>query len=101
MLIGINKGPWKEEEDRKLEMLTKANGGHDIFPISWIDIAHHMGSRRTPDQCKDRYYKHIQPRLGGREMGVGEEAVVFPAGVMVKDLEEGLEDHDGWRLIDK
>ncbi|KAF8950372.1 hypothetical protein BGZ52_002759 [Haplosporangium bisporale] len=51
------KGPWTDEEDRKLRELVNEYG-----PEKWVFIASRIGSR-TGKQCRERYTNHLDPRI--------------------------------------
>ncbi|KAF9309793.1 Myb- protein A, partial [Linnemannia elongata] len=49
------KGPWTDEEDRKLRDLVNEYG-----PEKWVFIASRIGSR-TGKQCRERWHNHLDP----------------------------------------
>ncbi|KAG9321745.1 hypothetical protein KVV02_006745 [Mortierella alpina] len=51
------KGPWTEEEDRKLSELVDEYG-----PEKWVFIASKIGSR-TGKQCRERWHNHLDPQI--------------------------------------
>ncbi|KAI1316439.1 hypothetical protein EDD11_010002 [Mortierella claussenii] len=51
------KGPWTEEEDRKLGELVDIYG-----PEKWVFIASKIGSR-TGKQCRERWHNHLDPQI--------------------------------------
>ncbi|KAF9571060.1 hypothetical protein EC968_001044 [Mortierella alpina] len=51
------KGPWTEEEDRKLSQLVDEYG-----PEKWVFIASKIGSR-TGKQCRERWHNHLDPQI--------------------------------------
>ncbi|KAF9900624.1 hypothetical protein EC991_007084, partial [Linnemannia zychae] len=51
------KGPWTDEEDRKLSELVKEYG-----PEKWVFIASKIGSR-TGKQCRERWHNHLDPNI--------------------------------------
>ncbi|KAF9991255.1 hypothetical protein BGZ75_000008 [Mortierella antarctica] len=51
------KGPWTEEEDRKLSELVNEYG-----PEKWVFIASKIGSR-TGKQCRERWHNHLDPQI--------------------------------------
>ncbi|KAF9928304.1 Myb- protein A [Linnemannia zychae] len=51
------KGPWTDEEDRKLTDLVKEYG-----PEKWVFIASKIGSR-TGKQCRERWHNHLDPNI--------------------------------------
>ncbi|KAI1312238.1 Myb- protein A [Mortierella claussenii] len=51
------KGPWTEEEDRKLRELVNEYG-----PEKWVFIASRIGSR-TGKQCRERWHNHLDPMI--------------------------------------
>ncbi|KAF8979432.1 Myb- protein A [Entomortierella lignicola] len=51
------KGPWTEEEDRKLSDLVDRYG-----PEKWVFIASKIGSR-TGKQCRERWHNHLDPHI--------------------------------------
>ncbi|KAK3811227.1 MAG: hypothetical protein J3Q66DRAFT_404614 [Benniella sp.] len=51
------KGPWTEEEDRKLSELVNVYG-----PEKWVFIATKIGSR-TGKQCRERWHNHLDPTI--------------------------------------
>ncbi|KAF9961767.1 hypothetical protein BGZ72_002006 [Mortierella alpina] len=51
------KGPWTEEEDRKLSELVEEYG-----PEKWVFIASKIGSR-TGKQCRERWHNHLDPQI--------------------------------------
>ncbi|KAF9422155.1 Myb- protein A [Entomortierella beljakovae] len=51
------KGPWTEEEDRKLSDLVDRYG-----PEKWVFIASKIGSR-TGKQCRERWHNHLDPQI--------------------------------------
>ncbi|KAG9065374.1 hypothetical protein KI688_002699 [Linnemannia hyalina] len=51
------KGPWTDEEDRKLSELVKNHG-----PEKWVFIASKIGSR-TGKQCRERWHNHLDPNI--------------------------------------
>ncbi|KAG0216399.1 hypothetical protein BGX28_002869 [Mortierella sp. GBA30] len=51
------KGPWTEEEDRKLSVLVGKYG-----PEKWVFIASKIGSR-TGKQCRERWHNHLDPQI--------------------------------------
>ncbi|KAG0246942.1 hypothetical protein BGX31_005430 [Mortierella sp. GBA43] len=51
------KGPWTEEEDRKLRQLVEEFG-----PEKWVFIAAKIGTR-TGKQCRERWHNHLDPMI--------------------------------------
>ncbi|KAF9437007.1 Myb- protein A [Entomortierella beljakovae] len=51
------KGPWTEEEDRKLRDLVNEYG-----PEKWVFIASRIGTR-TGKQCRERWHNHLDPMI--------------------------------------
>ncbi|KAI8599621.1 hypothetical protein EDD21DRAFT_290092, partial [Dissophora ornata] len=51
------KGPWNEEEDRKLSELVDIYG-----PEKWVFIATKIESR-TGKQCRERWHNHLDPNI--------------------------------------
>ncbi|KAI9240358.1 MAG: Homeodomain-like protein, partial [Podila humilis] len=51
------KGPWTDEEDRKLCELVNEYG-----PEKWVFIASRLGSR-SGKQCRERYFNHLDPHI--------------------------------------
>ncbi|KAF9954395.1 hypothetical protein BGZ70_010580 [Mortierella alpina] len=51
------KGPWTEEEDKKLSELVEEYG-----PEKWVFIASKIGSR-TGKQCRERWHNHLDPQI--------------------------------------
>ncbi|KAG0359600.1 Myb- protein A [Gamsiella multidivaricata] len=51
------KGPWTEEEDRKLSEMVNTYG-----PEKWVFIATKIGSR-TGKQCRERWHNHLDPTI--------------------------------------
>ncbi|KAK5821698.1 hypothetical protein F5H01DRAFT_158796 [Linnemannia elongata] len=51
------KGPWTDEEDRKLRDLVNEYG-----PEKWVFIASRIGSR-TGKQCRERWHNHLDPLI--------------------------------------
>ncbi|KAF9102931.1 Myb- protein A [Mortierella sp. AM989] len=51
------KGPWTEDEDRKLSDLVVRYG-----PEKWVFIASKIGSR-TGKQCRERWHNHLDPHI--------------------------------------
>ncbi|KAF9908321.1 hypothetical protein EC991_009965 [Linnemannia zychae] len=51
------KGPWTDEEDRKLRELVNEYG-----PEKWVFIASRIGSR-TGKQCRERWHNHLDPLI--------------------------------------
>lgn len=51
------KGPWTEEEDRKLNDLVKKFG-----PKKWSIIAAHLPGR-IGKQCRERWHNHLNPSI--------------------------------------
>ncbi|KAG0282907.1 hypothetical protein BGZ97_008791, partial [Linnemannia gamsii] len=51
------KGPWTDEEDKKLSELVKEYG-----PEKWVFIASKIGSR-TGKQCRERWHNHLDPNI--------------------------------------
>ncbi|KAK3810763.1 MAG: Homeodomain-like protein, partial [Benniella sp.] len=51
------KGPWTEEEDRKLRELVNEYG-----PEKWVFIATRIGTR-TGKQCRERWHNHLDPMI--------------------------------------
>ncbi|GJJ72321.1 transcription factor MYB, plant [Entomortierella parvispora] len=51
------KGPWTDEEDRKLKELVGEYG-----PEKWVFIASRIGSR-TGKQCRERWHNHLDPLI--------------------------------------
>ncbi|KAF9362149.1 Myb- protein A [Mortierella sp. AD094] len=51
------KGPWTEEEDRKLSDLVDRYG-----PEKWVFIASKIESR-TGKQCRERWHNHLDPHI--------------------------------------
>ncbi|KAG0227523.1 Myb- protein A [Actinomortierella wolfii] len=51
------KGPWTDEEDRKLRELVNEYG-----PEKWVFIASRIGTR-TGKQCRERWHNHLDPQI--------------------------------------
>ncbi|KAG0056384.1 hypothetical protein BGZ83_005300 [Gryganskiella cystojenkinii] len=51
------KGPWTDEEDRRLKELVNEYG-----PEKWVFIASRIGSR-TGKQCRERWHNHLDPLI--------------------------------------
>ncbi|KAF9970374.1 Myb- protein A [Actinomortierella ambigua] len=51
------KGPWTDEEDRKLRELVNEYG-----PEKWVSIASRIGTR-TGKQCRERWHNHLDPQI--------------------------------------
>ncbi|KAF9288355.1 Myb- protein A [Mortierella alpina] len=51
------KGPWTDEEDRKLRDLVNEYG-----PEKWVFIASRIGTR-TGKQCRERWHNHLDPLI--------------------------------------
>ncbi|KAF9921993.1 hypothetical protein FBU30_007935 [Linnemannia zychae] len=51
------KGPWTDDEDRKLRELVNEYG-----PEKWVFIASRIGSR-TGKQCRERWHNHLDPLI--------------------------------------
>ncbi|KAG0207612.1 Myb- protein A [Mortierella sp. GBA30] len=51
------KGPWTDEEDRRLRELVNEYG-----PEKWVFIASRIGSR-TGKQCRERWHNHLDPLI--------------------------------------
>ncbi|KAI3966112.1 hypothetical protein MKW92_044690 [Papaver armeniacum] len=53
----VNKGPWSQEEDRKLIELVSKSG-----PIKWSVVAKSIPGR-IGKQCRERWYNHLDPNI--------------------------------------
>ncbi|XP_026444601.1 uncharacterized protein LOC113344947 [Papaver somniferum] len=53
----VNKGPWSQEEDRKLiELVSKSE------PIKWSVVAKSIPGR-IGKQCRERWHNHLDPNI--------------------------------------
>jgi len=55
--VGAVKGPWTEEEDRKVVALVTANGA-----AKWSQIAAELPGR-IGKQCRERWHNHLNPEI--------------------------------------
>lgn len=51
------RGPWSQDEDRRLLALVHANG-----PSNWVRISQQIQSR-SPKQCRERYHQNLKQGL--------------------------------------
>lgn len=51
------RGPWSQDEDRRLLNLVHANG-----PSNWVRISQQIQSR-SPKQCRERYHQNLKAGL--------------------------------------
>lgn len=66
-----NKGPWSEEEDKKLIHLVEENGAG-----RWSFISSHF-SDRIGKQCRERWYNHLDPNVNKTQWSKEEEWILF------------------------
>lgn len=55
--LQARRGPWSQEEDKKLLSLISAYGASN-----WVRISNLLVSR-TPKQCRERYHQNLKPSL--------------------------------------
>lgn len=67
------KGPWKEEEDNKLDELVKKYG-----PKDWSTIAAHIQGR-IGKQCRERWFNHLSPEVRKTNWSPEEDRIIIEA----------------------
>ena len=55
--VGLTRGPWTDDEDKKLMQLVDTFG-----PRKWSAIAEEL-SGRSGKQCRERWHNHLNPSL--------------------------------------
>ena len=66
-----NKGPWTEQEDKKLINLVEKYG-----PEKWSFISSHF-PERIGKQCRERWYNHLCPTVNKTAWSNEEEWILF------------------------
>ncbi|XP_026415645.1 uncharacterized protein LOC113311019 isoform X2 [Papaver somniferum] len=69
----VNKGPWSQEEDRKLIELVSKSG-----PIKWSVVAKSIPGR-IGKQCRERWYNHLDPNIKKDAWTKDEELAILRA----------------------
>ncbi|KAL7493606.1 hypothetical protein ACHAWT_003221 [Skeletonema menzelii] len=67
-----SKGPWTEEEDRKVVELVGKYG-----PKKWSIIAEELGSGRIGKQCRERWHNHLNPEISRAPWTEAEDRVIL------------------------
>lgn len=67
------KGPWTEEEDRKVVELVAVYG-----PKKWTQIATHLDGR-IGKQCRERWHNHLNPEIVKTRWTDEEEQIIIQA----------------------
>lgn len=70
---GLIKGPWTEEEDRKVIDLVKIHGNK-----KWSFIARQLKGR-LGKQCRERWYNHLDPNINKGEWTDAEDKALVNA----------------------
>ncbi|KAF7684765.1 Transcriptional activator Myb [Astathelohania contejeani] len=69
--LEIVKGPWSQEEDKKLLSLIKI-----YSPKNWSFIAKKMGTR-LGKQCRERWHNHLHPSIIKTPFSAEEDALIY------------------------
>lgn len=71
--VCTKKGPWTEEEDKKVIDLVKRYG-----PKKWTLIATHLEGR-IGKQCRERWHNHLNPEIVKTKWTDDEERIIIKA----------------------
>jgi len=62
----VNNGQWADNEDHKLyeaialHTTVKHRQGRSVRTVDWEKVAEHMGCTRRPEQCYNRWHRHLK-----------------------------------------
>jgi len=68
---GASKGPWTEEEDRKVVELVGRHG-----PKRWSQIASELPGR-IGKQCRERWHNHLNPAISKAPWSESEDRIIL------------------------
>jgi len=68
---GASKGPWTEEEDRKVVQLVEKHG-----PKRWSQIASELPGR-IGKQCRERWHNHLNPAISKAPWSESEDRIIL------------------------
>jgi hypothetical protein len=68
------KGPFTAEEDQAIEKHVQANG-----PRRWPVVCAQLGSRRSPKQCRERWFNQLDPNVHQSPWTAEEDQKIFDA----------------------
>jgi hypothetical protein len=71
------KGPWTEEEDRKVIELVSKYG-----PKKWSSIASHLPGR-IGKQCRERWHNHLNPEINKDPWTEDEDRAILEAHITI------------------
>jgi hypothetical protein len=66
------KGPFTAEEDRVITEYVRANGAY-----RWPVVCAKLGNRRSPKQCRERWFNQLDPNVHQNPWTAEEDRVVF------------------------
>lgn len=66
------KGPFTAEEDRAIEKHVRANGPH-----RWPVVCAQLGGRRSPKQCRERWFNQLDPNVHQDAWTADEDRIIF------------------------
>lgn len=76
-MVEAVKGPWTEEEDRKVVELVQKLGAKQ-----WSKIASHLPGR-IGKQCRERWHNHLNPAISKEAWKVEEDRTILECHVSV------------------
>jgi len=68
---GASKGPWTEEEDKKVMELVEKHG-----PKKWSQIASELPGR-IGKQCRERWHNHLNPAISKAPWSESEDRIIL------------------------
>ncbi|KAL3808079.1 hypothetical protein ACHAXA_006841 [Cyclostephanos tholiformis] len=68
---GASKGPWTDEEDKKVMELVKTHG-----PKKWSQIASELPGR-IGKQCRERWHNHLNPHISKAPWSEDEDRIIL------------------------
>ena len=69
--VGLTRGPWTEEEDKKLLKLVESYG-----PRKWTAIAEELPGR-SGKQCRERWHNHLNPNVNRQAWSESEDRQIL------------------------